>query len=323
MIVTDFVWTASARHADIVFPAATVFERNDITDIGVYNNAGLCTMQQAVHPVGEARSDYRIFSDLSERLGVGDAFTLGRSETDWIRTIYEEARTSPLGRATGLPDFETFWKTGLIRYAPDKKATETDGLAAFFANPDAFPLATPSGRIELASPQIAAMHYNDCPGYPAFLGTADEALKADPAALTLMAVKSEARLHSQLGGVITEGDGREACEIHPADALTRGIANGDAVLVYNDRGRLLARARITENVARGSVCIRHGAWFDPADTSEGRTDRTGCANVLTPDTGTSRLAQGNIASGAAVFVKKAQGRQSAPSAFGQPAFSRP
>ena len=100
MIVTDFVWTASARHADIVFPAATVFERNDITDIGVYNNAGLCTMQQAVHPVGEARSDYRIFSDLSERLGVGDAFTLGRSETDWIRTIYEEARTSPLGRAT-------------------------------------------------------------------------------------------------------------------------------------------------------------------------------------------------------------------------------
>lgn len=323
VIVTDFVWTATARHADIVFPAATVFERNDITDIGVYNNAGLCTMQQAVHPVGEARSDYRIFSDLSERLGVGDAFTLGRSETDWIRTIYEEARTSPLGRATGLPDFETFWKTGLIRYAPDKKATETDGLAAFFANPDAFPLATPSGRIELASPQIAAMHYNDCPGYPAFLGTADEALKADPAALTLMAVKSEARLHSQLGGVITDGDGREACEIHPADALTRGIANGDAVLVYNNRGRLLARARITENVARGSVCIRHGAWFDPADTSEGRIDRTGCANVLTPDTGTSRLAQGNIASGAAVFVKKAQGRQSAPSAFGQPAFSRP
>lgn len=61
VIVTDFVWTATARHADIVFPAATVFERNDITDIGVYNNAGLCTMQQAVHPVGEARSDYRTF----------------------------------------------------------------------------------------------------------------------------------------------------------------------------------------------------------------------------------------------------------------------
>ena len=115
-IVIDTVWTATARHADIVLPAQTVFEHNDITVICTYTNDGLCAMQRFIDPVGEARSDYTIEQELARRLGVEAAFTEGRTEDDWIRTIYEETRAVGLVQGTILPPFETFWQQGTVFY---------------------------------------------------------------------------------------------------------------------------------------------------------------------------------------------------------------
>jgi anaerobic selenocysteine-containing dehydrogenase len=66
--------------------------------------------------------------------------------------------------------------------------------------------------------------------------------------------------------------------INPIDAQSRAISNDDMVKIFNDRGALIIRAKITERIMPGVVEIPQGAWFDPDETG---VDRGGCANVLT------------------------------------------
>ena len=65
VIVADYVWSATARHADIVLPACTTFEHNDITNIGAETNDGLVAMKQVIKPQYESRSDYWIGTQLA------------------------------------------------------------------------------------------------------------------------------------------------------------------------------------------------------------------------------------------------------------------
>ncbi|MEY8838735.1 molybdopterin-dependent oxidoreductase, partial [Cribrihabitans sp. XS_ASV171] len=82
IIVNEPWWTATAKRADIVFPATTPYEREDIgrTNLDDY----LFHMPQLIPPVGEARDDYDIFAGLAARIGLEEAFTEGRSAGDWI-----------------------------------------------------------------------------------------------------------------------------------------------------------------------------------------------------------------------------------------------
>ena len=90
IIIHEPWWTPSARRADIVLPCTTTLERNDI---GVSLSDGCYfAMQQAIAPVGEARSDYAIYSALAARLGCAERFTEGRSEMEWLHHLYAEAR---------------------------------------------------------------------------------------------------------------------------------------------------------------------------------------------------------------------------------------
>ncbi len=107
VVVHEPWWTATARHADIVLPATTSLERNDIG--GARRDKFIMAMQQAVEPVGEARNDFAIFSDLAKRLGVAEAYTQGRDENAWLRHLYEGCRRSAGANAAALPDFDTFW----------------------------------------------------------------------------------------------------------------------------------------------------------------------------------------------------------------------
>ena len=66
IVVHEPWWTATARHADIVLPATTTLERNDIG--AAHRDRYVIAMQQAIAPVGEARSDFAIFSELARRL---------------------------------------------------------------------------------------------------------------------------------------------------------------------------------------------------------------------------------------------------------------
>ncbi|MDO5532775.1 molybdopterin-dependent oxidoreductase [Sutterella sp.] len=311
VIVTDSVWTATARHADIVLPAATVFEHDDITNVGCYTNEGIVAMQRAIDPVGEARSDYSIFSELAKRIGVEAAFTEGLDEAGWIRRTWDEAADRAKAMGVPLPAFDDFLAKGDHWFPVREADRRYVAFADFREDPQAHPLKTESGLIQLWSPKIAGYNYPDCPGHPTYL-PASEGLntRTDPEELALLCVKSRRRLHSQLDGAKPGAAAsepippREPCWISPADAEKRGIATGDIVLVENRRGALLSEALVTDRVMPGVVCVHHGGWFDPRNLGGRRIDVHGNANTLTMDVPTSALACGNIASTALVRVSR-------------------
>jgi anaerobic dimethyl sulfoxide reductase subunit A len=68
--------------------------------------------------------------------------------------------------------------------------------------------------------------------------------------------------------------------INPVDAEARGITDGDEVYAFNDRGKVILPAWVTERIVPGVVCIFEGAWYDPDDRG---VDRGACANTLTKD----------------------------------------
>ena len=89
MIVNEAFWTATARHSDIVLPATTNLERNDLG--AASRDRFIIAMKQAIAPVGLARNDFDMFSDLAERFELRDLFTEMRTEMEWVRYLYETA----------------------------------------------------------------------------------------------------------------------------------------------------------------------------------------------------------------------------------------
>jgi biotin/methionine sulfoxide reductase len=294
IIVQDSWWTPTARRADIVLPAATTLERNDIA--AAPNDRVWFAMQQVCPPLGRARTDFDIYADLAERLGVGAGFTEGRSERDWLSHLYETARATLAKMAIDVPPFATFWETGRLVLPAAQRAPVL--MEAYRRDPEKEALKTPSGRIEIFSERIDSFGYADCPGHPVWLEPA-EWLGSPLAArypLHLVSNQPRHRLHSQLdpGSVSRAAKvaGREPVRINPVDAAARGISNGDVVRLFNDRGACLAGAVITDDVLPSVVELSTGAWFDPTDPSAiGSLDKHGNPNMLTRDKGTSRLSQ--------------------------------
>ncbi len=323
VIVTDTVWTATARHADIVLPACTAFEHPDITNIGSYTNAGLIAMHQAVEPLWESKTDYRIYAEMAAELGIGEAYTEGLDEMGWIRRLYEE--TAEKGRASGfeLPAFDDFWEKGSFLFEIPESERHFVAFADFRKNPEKHPLLTESGKIQLYSEKIASYGYADCPGHPVYLEPEEGAgKKEEEFPLSLVACKSRERLHSQLDCTPSQKDsavkGREPVWLHPEDAAERGIRSGDPVLVKSRRGQVIAGALVTERVKKGVIVLRHGAWFNPVNTQAGETDVRGNSNTLVLDLPTSQLACGNIASTASAEVCCWKGPLPEVSAYRQP-----
>jgi biotin/methionine sulfoxide reductase len=295
VILHDSTWTASARHADIVLPATITLEREDIG--GSPGDPPLVAMHRAVAPYGQARDDYDIFSELAQRLGIAGRFTECRSGRQWLQHLFEPTRFALLARGIDAPDFDAFWEAGEL-FLP---TLLWDGgiVRAFRRDPGSAPLPTPSGKIEIASAKIAKFGYSDCPGHPTWLPPSEGA--GSPLAarfpLQLIANQPATRLHSQLDfGATSQASkvkGREPVRIHPQDAAVRGIADGDIVRLFNDRGECLAGAVLSEALRPGVAQLSTGAWYDPDDPA---ADKPICVhgnpNVLTRDIGTSRLAQG-------------------------------
>ena len=302
VIVHESFWTPLARRADIVLPATTALEREDVG--GSSHDPYVFAMHRAVAPQGEARNDFDIFAELARRAGFGEAFTAARDVSGWCRHVYDGMRAGCQARGVELPDFDTFWAQGHAEVPPPEKPYVL--FERFRQDPAANPLYTKSGRIELYSEVVAGYRYDDCPGYPAWLPPAEwlgaPAAKQWP--LHLLTNQPRTRLHSQLDPASLSRAGKvsghEPIAIHPLDAAERGIGNGDVLRVFNDRGACLAGAVLDEGLSRGVVIMATGAWSDP----DGELDRHGNPNALTADIGTSRLTQGPSAQTALVQVEK-------------------
>ena len=294
IIVHEPWWTATARHADIVLPATTTLERNDIGS--AQRDPFVIAMQQAIEPVGEARNDYDIFVALAGLLGCASEFTKGRDEMGWLRHLYDSWREGIRSNAASLPDFDRFWAEGFLEIP--KGAEEYVMFDKFRADPLAHKLTTPSGRIELYSEKIAGFGYDNCPPHATWIEPSEWSGSAAAEKYPLHLVSSQPRhkLHSQMdaGPISARGKigGREAVTIHPDDARRRGIEAGDVVRIYNDRGACLAGAVISDTMSPGVAKLSCGAWYDPAGGEDGALCAHGNANMLTHDRGTSKLSQG-------------------------------
>jgi len=309
VVVHEIWWTATARHADIVLPATTTLERNDIG--AASRDSYIVAMKQAVEPVGEARNDHDILAALAGRLGFREEFTAGRDEAQWLRAVYEEAREAALCQCVELPEFDTFWADGVAYVLSGKQKVL---LEDFRADPGRHPLSTPSGRIEIFSATIDGFGYPDCPGHPAWLPPAEwlGAGQARRFPLHLISNQPATRLHSQLDMGRASRDskicGREPCRMNPSDAAARSIRNGDVVRIFNERGACLAGVRLSDAIRPGVLQLSTGAWYAPERPGVlGSLDVHGNPNVLTADHGTSRLGQGPSAHSALVEVERYDG----------------
>lgn len=297
IITHEWCWTSTAKHSDIVLPCTTHVERNDIALSP--RDAYVVAMQKAVEPAGVARNDYAIFTGIARAMGIEHEFTENRSEEDWLRWIYENSKRNLAQKGLTIPPLDVLRERGWFRVSIEDRPTIM--MEAFIKDPEGAPLATPSGKMELYSDTVAAFGYADCPGYAAWLepeewlGAADTGTK-----LHLVCVQPGNKLHSQLDhGAHSQKDkveGREKVRLSLADLNMRGIEPGSLVRLFNDRGSCLAIADVDTSLRTGVAEMNTGAWFDPELFDDNLyMCKSGNPNVLTPDTGTSRLAQGPAA----------------------------
>ncbi|MBM3570804.1 MAG: Asp-tRNA(Asn)/Glu-tRNA(Gln) amidotransferase GatCAB subunit C, partial [Alphaproteobacteria bacterium] len=315
-------WNPLARHADIVFPATTSMERNDIAC--ATGDSFMVAMKKAVEPVGQARHDYDICAGLAERLGCREAFTEGRTEADWLHHFYAIARQRAAERGIDMPDFDAFWRSGVFELPALDKPRVLH--ADFRADPARYKLKTPSGRIEIFSETIAGFGYDDCPGHPTWMEPVEwlGAAQAKKFPLHLVSNQPYTRLHSQydLGAYSLESKikGREPARLNPEDAAARGIKTGDIIRVFNDRGACLAGVIVSDAIERSCIQLSTGAWYDPVEPGQaGALEAHGNPNVLTIDKGSSKLAQGTIAHSCLVEVERYDGALPPVRAFDPPA----
>ena len=167
IIVHESWWTPTARHADIVLPATTTLERNDIG--GSSRDRYMFAMHRAIAPVGEARDDFDIFRDLAEPARLRGCLHRGPRRDGVVPRIYERVRDRRARKNVALPGLRHFWRDGFVELAAARRRFRA--VRRFPPrDPQRHPLNTPSGQIEICvASTIAGFGYDDCPPHPAWI----------------------------------------------------------------------------------------------------------------------------------------------------------
>jgi biotin/methionine sulfoxide reductase len=321
IIVNEAFWTATARHADIVFPVTTTLERNDIG--GSSYDTYLSPMRQAVNPYAQSRDDFEIFAGLAARLGFEEDFTEGRDAFEWVRHIYETTCRNAEKSDVQLPEFNDFWAGEQIDISDQLPEAEYT-LEKFRRDPENYPLGTPSGKIEIFSATIDSFKDSDCIGHPCWYEHSEwlGGHRATKYPLHMISNQPRTRLHSQYDHARTSRaqkvKDRERARMNSNDAAERSLKDGDVIRVFNDRGATLAGLEISDYIREGVIELPTGAWYDPQTVGNEEMDVHGNPNTLTPDRGTSSLAQGCTAHSCLVEVEKFEEQLPAVSVFHPP-----
>ena len=310
IVVIDHQWTPSCDWGDIVLPSTTNFEEEDIIpgmscgDMGWAIWAG-----KAVEPLHNAKTGYEMCTEIAKRLGIEEEFTMGRTQEEWRTWIFEET----LKAEPEFPSEAELKEMGVFRKANPKGTTVT--MADFRADPAANPLKTESGKIEIFSKKLYDMsrtwifegdragdYLTALPEHQELWEGPAEARTNSTYPLQCIAHHYKGRTHSSYANLPKTIEAHpQMVWINPIDAKERGIANGDTVDVFNDRGRIRTEARVTERIVPGTVSVPQGAWYTP--------DKDGVdlgANVNTiMKYHPSPLAKGNPGHTALVQIEKA------------------
>jgi anaerobic dimethyl sulfoxide reductase subunit A len=306
IVVIDNHMTSSAKYADILLPDCTASEQMDFClDASCGNMSYVIFADQAIKPRFECKTIYEMTTELAKRMGVEQQFTEGRTQEGWMRHLYEQSREA----IPELPSFDEFRQQGIFK----QRDPEGHHVAykEFRANPEANPLTTPSGKIEIYSAQLAEIAatwqlpegdvIDPLPVYSAGFENYGDPL-AEKWPLQLTGFHYKARAHSTYGNVeVLKAACRQEMWINPIDAQKRGISNGDMVKIFNGRGEVHIHAKVTPRIIPGVVALGEGAWYNP---DANRIDRAGSINVLTTQR-PSPLAKGNPSHSNLVQVEKA------------------
>ncbi|HHP0448412.1 TPA: trimethylamine-N-oxide reductase TorA [Vibrio harveyi] len=322
VVTVEFAWTATCRFSDIVLPACTQWERNDIDVYGSYSNKGLIAMHRLVDPLFQSKPDFQIMSELTQRFGRRDEYTRGMSEMEWIRSLYNDCKKANDGKFE-MPEFDEFWEKSVLDFGQGKPWVRH---ADFRQDPEINPLGTPSGFIEITSRKIGRYGYEHCQEHPMWFEKSERSHGgpgSDKHPYWLQSCHPDKRLHSQMCEsedfrATYAVQGREPVYINPADAKAKGIKDGDLVRVFNDRGQLLAGAVLTDSYPRGVIRIEEGAWYGPLNEKVGAICTYGDPNTLTQDIGSSELAQATSANTCIVNFEKFTGKVPPVTSFGGP-----
>ena len=322
-VVNQSIWfEGEAKFADVVLPACTNFERVDISEWAGFGGYGHHGQQQlnhrviifqapAIAPMGESKSDYWIFNEISKRLGLANYFSEGVNEIDWVKRMFD---------ASDLPkhiSWKEFTRRGYFVVPTEKEKLRAPvSFRWFWENrkkdvPEAHPLPsdyageflsglqTQSGKLEFECNSLKRFSDPERPPIVKYEPSWEGAHSGELFArypLQMITPHSKYSYH-------TQGDGKDSfilnipdhrvpidgyyywiIRLNAEDAAERNIRKHDLVKVYNDRGAVLCAAVLTQRLPRG-VC--HGyessAIYDPMGEPGKSIDRGGCLNLLTPE----------------------------------------
>jgi anaerobic selenocysteine-containing dehydrogenase len=257
-VVLEHFLTDTADYADYVLPATTQLEHLDVHRS--YGHLYVVANNPAIEPLGEALPNSEIFRRLATRMGFTDACF--RESDEQIAAQAFTGRGTTAGYQWDRVRERGWWRLNL----PSPYAPFAEGR---------FP--TPSGRCEFYSERLAKQGLDPLPGYVAPYEnpvSAPELARRFP--LAMISPPARNYLNSTFVNVrsLRDAEGEPRLEIHPRDAAARGISDGDRVTVFNDRGSLELKARVSER-ARPGVVVALSIWWRKL-TSDGRN-----ANELT------------------------------------------
>ncbi len=247
-VVVDQFLTDTAREADIVLPAKSLFEQTDV--IGAYWHPYLQIKRKLIEPPGQVKPESEIYYLLAEHLGLLDSHARERLPEPSDEAVEAYLRRH-LKAFPGLT-LERLQEGPVL--APGHQEVAFSDLV--------FP--TPSGKIELSSEEARARWGSDLlPDYKEPLerpGTGDGAARYP---LSLLTPNSKDRIHSQFNNLpsIRALQPKSLVFIHPRDAEPRGIASGSAVRVFNDRGSVELEAKWDYGIQPGCLSVSNGWWL--------------------------------------------------------------
>mgnify|MGYP000114245680 CR=1 FL=1 len=291
VVCQDHTITPSAIWADILLPAATHFERHDI-GLPWYKGHYYIHRPKVIEPLGEAKTDLQIFTELAFRLGFGKIYNpkanrdyfWNPDETDeeYLREHWNKKIHHHQGAKWNWDEFKA---NGVYKFLLDRPH-----VAFRDQIEKGKPFETPSGKIEIFSSKLAATRdwTKTQFGYPIPLIPryipAWESLNVDKAEtypFHMVTPHPRWRTHTiynNLGWLRETYD--QEITINADDAANLGIKMGDMVYVWNDRGAIVVPAYVTERIMPGTVIVYEGAWMD---RDKKGVDRAGNPDFLTRD----------------------------------------
>ena len=294
IVCNDSTITPSGLWADVLFPIATHFERHDVA-LPWYKGHYYIHRPKVIQPMGESKTDFQIYTELAYRLG-GEQFGKKynpRATRDYFQhdddvdEAYLRAWWEGVQHHQNVEmSWEDFKKHGVYKFILERPHV------AFQDNVEkGVKWETPSGKIEVFSSTLA--QYDDwtktaygyeIPAIPKWIEPWESLNATDKMAkhpYHLISPHPRWRTHSIFNNI---GWLRETYEqevtINASDAKKLGIKTGDVVEVFNDRGRTVVPAYVTERCMPGVMVLHEGAWMD---LDENGVDRAGNPDFLTLD----------------------------------------